>query len=283
MTTASPGSGLSLDLRALRRFAWFPFASLAGAVGFALIFGALTSTAGTASFRVNVVVNALPPLFGPAVAPGPFDYARLATSDDVVRSVAQANGVASEQLAPRLTAEARFNRPELDLRVTGANALALARAWQRAFSDAVSSQTAEIERQLVQPYTLQLEQARVLLARHAAIATTSADDRVAQQELKAAEENYETASKLAQSYEVVAATMKAQAFTVVGPHVESAGAGSPAGRLGAALAIGLLVGVAGALLLDYASRRRGRIVAIVDEAPGALRRDAERRTGASTR
>ena len=155
--------------------------------------------------------------------------------------------------------------------------------WQRAFGDAAAQQTPDIERRLVQPYALQLEQARAQLQQRASTSKSSPDDPAAQQQLKAAEENYETASKLAQSYEVVAATMKAQAFTVVAPHTQSAGVGSAAGRLGAAVAIGLLAGVIGAVLLDYAARRRTPSASSLDRAPAALSREAEPRRGSSTR
>jgi hypothetical protein len=104
-------------------------------------------------------------------------------------------------------------------------------------------------------------------------------DPAAQQQLSAAEENYETAARLAQSYEVVASTMKAQAFIVTGAHVQGAGVGSTRGRLGAAVAIGLLAGVIGALLLDFALRRRAAGAETIDRAPAALRRDIESRTG----
>jgi hypothetical protein len=277
------GAGLAPDLAALRRYFWLPLASLAVAVAAALIIGVVSSGSGEARFRVNVVVDALPPLFGPAVVPGPFDYARLATGDAVVQDVAQRSGVAVGQLKPRLTAEARFNKPEIEFKVTGANALAVARAWQSAFADAAAQQTPAIERALVQPYARQLDQASAQLQQAAVAAKASPDDPVAQQQLKAAEENYATASRLAQSYEVVATTMKAQAFTVVPPHTQSAGVGSTAGRLGAAVAIGLLAGVIGALLLDYAIRRRAPATGSLDSAPSALRREAERRTGSPTR
>ena len=54
-----------------------------------------------ARFRANVVVDALPPLFGPAVLPGPFDYAKLATSDAVVQHVARETGVTPDAAASR--------------------------------------------------------------------------------------------------------------------------------------------------------------------------------------
>jgi hypothetical protein len=283
VTTPINRAGLAPDLAALRRYLWLPAVTLVIAVAAALVIGTIRSHPEEARFRANVVVGALPPLFGPAVLPGPFDYAGLATSDAVVQSVAQTAGLSPDQLKPRLTAEASLNRPEIDFKVTGANALAIGRAWQRAFSDAAAQQTPDIERQLVRPYALQLDEARAQLQERASAAKASPDDPAAQQQLTAAEENYETASKLTQSYEVVASTMKAQAFTVVAPHTQSAGVGSPAGRLGAAVAIGLLAGIVGSLLLDYAMRRRTLAAGSLDHAPAALRREAEPRTGSSTR
>lgn len=271
--------GLAPDIAALRRYFWLPLASLAIAVAAALAIGAVASDSDTARFRANVLVDSLPPLFGPAVVPGPFDYAKLATSDAVVGDVAQQNGVAADSLKPRLTAEAQFSKPEINFKVTGANALAIARTWQRVFGDAAAQQTPDLQRQLVQPYALQLEQASQQLDRSAEAARVSPNDPAAQQQLKAAEENYETASKLAQSYEVVASTMKAQAFIVTGAHVQGAGVGSTKGRLGAAAAIGLLAGVIGALLLDFAMRRRVADAEPLDRAPASLRRDTESRTG----
>jgi hypothetical protein len=276
-------SGAAADLGAIRRHLWLPAAALVIAVAAALIIGAVRPGSDEARLRVNVVVDALPPLFGPAVAPGPFDYARLATSDAVVAEVAQKSGLSAEQLRPRLSAEPRFNRPEIDLKVTGGNALGIARTWQRVLGDAAARQTPVIERLLVQPYARQLDEASALLQQRAAAAKVSPDDAVAQQQLKAAEENYETASKLSQSYDVVANTMTATMFTVVAPHAQSAGARSTAGRLGAAVAVGLLAGVIGALALDYAIRRRTPIAGSLDDAPASIRRRAERRTGSTPR
>jgi hypothetical protein len=271
--------GLAPDIAALRRYFWLPLASLAIALGVALALGAITSDSDTARFRANVVVDSLPPLFGPAVVPGPFDYAKLATSDAVVADVARETGVTADALKPRLTAEAQFSKPEINFKVTGANALTVARTWQRIFGDAAAQQTPDLQRQLVQPYALQLEQASQQLDRSAEAARVSPSDPAAQQQLKAAEENYETASRLAQSYEVVASTMKAQAFIVTGAHVQGTGVGSTKGRLGAAVAIGLLAGVIGALLLDFAMRRRAADAETLDRAPASLRREAESRTG----
>ena len=278
-----PNAGLAPDIAALRRYFWLPIGALVLAVGAALVIGVVASPSNEARFRANVVVDALPPLFGPPVLPGPFDYARLATSDAVVQSVAQQTNVPVEQLKTRMTATASFNRPEIDFKVTGANALAITRTWQAAFADAAARQTPDLERLLVQPYARQLDEASAVLQRVAPAAQNSPGDPVAQQKLKAAEENYETASKLAQSYDVVATTMKAQAFTVVGPHVQSAGVGSTRGRLGVAAAIGLLAGIIGAVLLDVAMRRRASVAGSLDQAPAAMRREAERRADTSAR
>ena len=75
----------------------------------------------------------------------------------------------------------------------------------------------------------------------------------------------------------------AQAFTVVGPHVQSGGVGSTRGRLGAAVAIGLLAGIIGAVLLDVVMRRRASGAGSLDQAPAAMRREAERRADTSAR
>jgi len=248
-------AGLWRDLAALRRYAWLPAASIVIALVAALVIGELRPASGEARFRENVIVDALPPLFGPPVLPSPFDYARLATSDGVVQRVADEKGLTLEQLRPRLKAEARFNRPEIDFTVTGARALGIANTWREAFADEAAGQTADLEQQLTQPYQRQLEEARSMLQQRAADAKASPDDPVAKQQLAAAEDNYTTASKLSQSYEVVAQTMKATSLGVVAPHQQSAGVGSTAGRAGAALAIGLLVGVIGALALSAAARR----------------------------
>ncbi|HYM16384.1 MAG TPA: hypothetical protein VEZ14_12575 [Dehalococcoidia bacterium] len=270
-------SGLRHDLSALRRYLWLPVATLAVAVAAALVIGALRPSSGDARFRQNVVVDALPPLFGPPVTPSPFDYARLATSDAVVATVAQQAGVAPGALRPRLTATAAFNAPWIDFRVTGPNALAVARAWQQAFADAAASQTPVIERLLVADYARQLDQARALLQQRAADAQASPNDPVLKAQLTAAQDNYQTASRLSQSYDVVASTMKATALTVTAPHEQSAGVGSTAGRLGAAVAIGLLLGVAGALSLEALSRRRRAAPPAAGE-PAPLRPRPERTT-----
>ncbi len=249
--------GVSRDWGAIRRYLWLPVAAVAVAVAVALITGALWPTSGDARFRSTVLVDALPPLFGPAVLPSPFDYAKLATSDPVLRGVAQRTGVTTAQLRPRLSAQAQFNRAEIEFRVTGAGALGIARAWQQAFADAAAQQTPALERLLAAPYARQLDEARAQLEQQARAAAASPGDPAAQQQLKAAEANYETASQLSQSYEVVARTMTAQAVFPIPAREERTGLGSTPGRLGAAVAVGLLAGVLGALALDVAARRRG--------------------------
>ena len=269
----SQGTALARDLGALRRYFWFPLATLAVAVVVALTINAVRPGDSEARFRENVVVDALPPLFGPAVLPSPFDYARLASSDGVLTEVAGNSGVPVDQLRGRLNVEVRPNRPEVDFRVTGSASLRLARIWREAFAGAAARQTPDIERLLVQSYARQLDEARAVLEQRASDAARSPDDAVARQQLAAAQENFETASKLSQSYDVVAKTMRASSLPVVAPHTQSAGVGSMAGRLGASVAIGLLVGVGGVIALDVASRRRDRNRAPEPvEAPTAFRR-----------
>lgn len=280
IATRARGSGLGHDLSAIRRFGWLPVATLVVAVAGALALGALRPSSREARFRATVAVSALPPLFGPAVTPSPFDYARLATSDGVIGSVSTQTGVPVAPLRDNLRAQAQFNSAQIDFRVTGDNALAVARAWQGVFADAVAKETPAIERLLVQDYARQLDQARALLQQRAAEAAANPDDPVIASELKAAQDNYETASRLSQSYQVVASTMKAQALTAVAPHERSAGLGSTAGRLGAAVAVGLLAGVAGALALDYARRRRLAVAGepALEPAPAPFARRADRTT-----
>ncbi len=260
-TTSTRDSGLWRDLATLRRYAWLPALTVVIALVTALVIGELRPASDEARFRENVIVDALPPLFGPPVLPSPFDYARLATSDSVVGRVASEYGMSAAELRPRLKAEARFNRPEIDFTVTGPRALGIAHTWREAFADEAAGQTASLEQQLTQPYQRQLDEAAAMLQMRAADAKASPDDPVAKQQLAAAEENYATASKLSQSYEVVARTMKATSLGVVAPHQQSAGVGSTAGRAGAAVAIGLLAGVIGALALGAVSRR-GRLESV---------------------
>ena len=267
----SQRSGIGSDLGTLRRWFWLPLLTLAIAVGAALAIGAFSSSSGDARFRSTVIVDALPPLFGPPLIPGPVEYAALATSPPVIEAVARDTATTTEALRPRLTAEPRLTRPEIDFRVSGPNSLAVARIWRDAINDAVQRGTPDIELKLAEPYQRQLDQAQARLTAEAAAAKGAPDDAVAAQRLKAAQENYETASRLSQSYSVVAGTMKAQLFPATGPHLESAGTGSTRGRLGAAVAIGLLAGVIGAVALESLSRRRAPGDPH-DEAPAEMRR-----------
>jgi hypothetical protein len=269
---------LSRDIGALRRWIWVPITSVVVAVVMALAVAPLQGAPSDARFRMNVVVDALPPLFGPAVVPSPFDYARLATSDGVVGDVASRTGTQVQDLRPRMTAEARLDRPDIEFRVTGDGALAIARAWQESFASAASASTPDIERLLVQPYARQLDEARAQLVAAQAAADAAPDNATAQAELTAAKDNFETASRLSQSYEVVARTMRAQAFTLASPRTSSARLGSTLGRTAAAIAVGLIAGIAGALALDYAARRRAPTEARepIDARP-AFRSRAQRR------
>src|SRR5438105_10812983 len=84
--TGSPG--LAADLSAIRRYVWLPIVAVIVAVGAALVAGVVTPSSSEARFRMNVVIDALPPLFGPPALPSPFDYPRLATRDDLAPGVA---------------------------------------------------------------------------------------------------------------------------------------------------------------------------------------------------
>ncbi|MDI6857844.1 MAG: hypothetical protein QME71_05980 [Dehalococcoidia bacterium] len=74
-------------------------------------------------------------------------------------------------------------------------------------------------------------------------------------ELAAAEENYEVASRLAQSYEVVGDLMQVGVFTVKAPHLEETGVLSYASRFAAAGAFALVAGMLGAVGLGQLQSR----------------------------
>jgi hypothetical protein len=268
---ASRDARLWRDLGGLRRFFWIPLLSIAIAAGVALAVGSVAGDSDEARFRVNVVVDALPPLFGPPVLPGPFDYAALATNDEVLAEVAARTGTNAEALRGRLRAEPRANSPEINLIVRGNGALAIARAWEAALGEAAAAAAPDIERRLVEPYRTQAEQARRQLEAAAAAAAASPDDTVLAQELAAAAENYKTASMLVQSYDTVAATMRARAFTVKAPYAYGGGLASAQARLGAGVVIGLLAGVLAAIAADWATRRT-RAEDAIEDAPESLRR-----------
>ena len=251
-------AGLWRDLDAVRRYLWLPVATIAVAVIAALAINITNDDPHHARFRSAVFVDALPPLFGPAVLPSPFDYARLATSDGVVADVAGRTDTAPDDVRPRLRAEVRPDKPEIQFEVTGPRALDVARAWEQAFNEAAVAQTPSIERLLTTSYARQLDEARAALERTSAGVVANPDDLVARQELSAAQANYETASKLAQSYDVVARTIQARPVTVVPPRERSSVTGGTPGRIAAATALGLLAGVVGAVLLDMAARDRAR-------------------------
>ena len=271
MPHAPRDGGLFSDLGALRRWFWLPILTITIAVLAALAIGSVASPSSEARFRSTVLVDALPPLFGPPVLPGPVEYAALATDDTVVGEVSRDTGIAPDALRARMTAAPRFTQPQIDFTVTGPNALAIARVWRDAVNDAVIRETPGIELKLAQPYQQQLIEARSRLTAASAAAAGGADP-VAQQELKAAEENYETAARLSQSYNVVSATMQAQLLPATGPHLTTGGVGSTGGRLGAAVALGLIAGVIGALALEALSRRSRSPETAFDGAPADLPR-----------
>ncbi len=245
------------DLKALRRFFWLPILTIVLGVLAALALGAFSSPPSEARFRTNVIVDALPPLFGPPVLPGPFDYAALAMSDGVIDDVSSTSGVPAETLRARLKAEPRVNSPEITFAVTGVNSMSIARAWEASFAGAVVAETAGIQQRLVESYRVQLAEARTQLEAADAAGRGNAGDPARAQELVAAEENYETAARLVQSYDVVTATMKAKSFTASAPHLYGGGVGSGPSRVGAGALIGLVVGVLGALGLASVQASRG--------------------------
>lgn len=77
-------------------------------------------------------------------------------------------------------------------------------------------------------------------------------------ELAAAEENYEVASRLAQSYEVVGDLLQVGVFTVQEPHLRETGVLSYASRFAAAGAFALVAGMLGAVGLGQLQSRGRR-------------------------
>jgi hypothetical protein len=267
------------DLGALRRRWWIPVVTVVAGIAAALAAGLLTDGSDEARFRANVVVDALPPLFGPPVLPGPFDYAAVATSDAVVAPVSAEHGLSAEELRPRLSAEVRANTTEIDFAVTGNDALLIADTWNRIFAEQAEAQTPAIQARLTEPYVAQRDEAASRLDAASAEATANPDDAIAQAGLAAAQENYETAARLVQSYDIVRETMSAQSFTVRAPHDYGPILGPPLARAATGAVAGLVVGVLLVVILDALERRRVRADAKT-AAPPALRR-VEERTGSS--
>ncbi len=85
----------------------------------------------------------------------------------------------------------------------------------------------------------------------------SSDLERAVSELGAAEENYQVASRLAQSYQVVGDLLTVNVTTLREPQLDTAGKLDWLARLGAAAAFAAVVGVLGALALDRIPRRGG--------------------------
>jgi capsular polysaccharide biosynthesis protein len=272
-------SGLRRDLGVLRRLWWIPVLTVFVGIAAGLAAGWIANGDEQARFRANVVVNALPPLFGPPVLPGPFDYAAIATSDEVIERVAAEHGMPADDLRPRLAAEVRPNTSEIDFTVTGESSLAIATTWNRVFGEEASAQTPAIQARLTAPYILQQQEAAARLDAASAQAAANPDDPVARSALAAAEENFETASRLVQSYDIVRQTMTAQSFTVRAPHEFGAALGPPAARVAAGAVAGLVIGVLLVLTLDLLERRRASSEE-VESSPPSLRR-VEERTGSS--
>ena len=158
-------AGLGRDLRALRRLLWIPVVTVAVGIGAALLLGAFADGTQEARFRSNVVVNALPPLFGPPVLPGLSTTPLWRRVTPRVEQVAAQHSLSPEELRPRLTAEPRVNTPEIDFTVTGEDALAIAETWNQVFGEEAIAQTPRIQTELTLPYVTQRDEAGTRLNR----------------------------------------------------------------------------------------------------------------------
>jgi len=261
--------GLGRDLLALRRHLWFPVAALVLALAVAVGVGLAFSPSDEASFRVRVGLSAPPPLFGPPILPSTEDLARLAVSPEVLERAsgtlaAEGIRVSAEEMAGRVSASAGGGEGVISFTVkdgNGERALATARAWESAFVAVAQEEAPELERRAAAGYQAQLDVAASLLEEKRQAAAGEGPDSPAQQELEAAQENYQVASRLQQSYELVARMLRVDVITERVPYLKGGAALDWAGRMGAAVAFGVVVGVLGALGLEVLARRRLRDVA----------------------
>lgn len=261
--------GLGRDLLALRRHLWFPILVLAIALGAAAGIGLVATGDGEASFRARVTFSALPPLFGPPALPTAADLARFSTSPEVLERTSE--GLAEQgvqlpagELGPMMSTRVLPDEDTVEFVVkdAGGRSLAIARAWETALSAMAQERASDLERQAVADYGVQLQLAARLLEEKRQAAVGQPADSPAQAELAAAQENYEIASRLQQSYEVVAQMLRVDVTTERAPHVKGGGSLDWAGRLGAAAAFGIVVGVLGALGLEALARRRPAVATL---------------------
>ena len=261
--------GLGRDLLALRRHLWFPVAALVLALAVAAGVGLAFSPSDEAAFRVRVRLSVQSPLFGPPILPSTEDLARLAVSPEVLERAsgalaAEGIQVSAEEMAGRVSASVGGGEGAIGLTVkdgNGERALATARAWESAFAAVAQEQAPELERRAAVDYQAQIDVAASLLEEKRQAAAGQGADSPAQQELEAARENYQVASRLQQSYEVVARMLRVDLITERAPYLKGGAALDWAGRMGAAVAFGVVVGVLGALGLEVLARRRLRDVA----------------------
>ena len=270
--------GLGRDLLALRRHLWFPVTALILALAVAAGVGLAFSPSEEAAFRIRVGLSALPPIFGPPILPSTEDVARLGTSPDVLERASgtlarEGIQVSPEELAGRVSASVGGGEGVISFTVkdgNGERALATARAWESAFAAVAQEQAPELERRAAAGYQTQLDLAASLLEEKRQAAAAEGPDSPAQQELGAAQENYQVASRLQQSYELVARMLRVDVVTERTPYLKGGAALDWAGRMGAAAAFGVVVGVLGALGLEVLARRR--LLAIAPPAPAEAER-----------
>ena len=270
--------GLGRDLLALRRHLWFPVTALILALAVAAGVGLAFSPSEEAAFRIRVGLSALPPIFGPPILPSTEDVARLGTSSEALERAsgtlaAEGIEVSPEELAGRVSASVGGGEGVISFTVkdgNGERALATARAWESAFAAVAQEQAPELERRAAAGYQTQLDLAASLLEEKRQAAAAEGPDSPAQQELGAAQENYQVASRLQQSYELVARMLRVDVVTERTPYLKGGAALDWAGRMGAAAAFGVVVGVLGALGLEVLARRR--LLAIAPPAPAEAER-----------
>jgi hypothetical protein len=96
----------------------------------------------------------------------------------------------------------------------------------------------------------------------------SGDLQRAMAEMQAAEDNYQAAARVVQSYQVAASTIQAEATLLQSPHINRGGALEWATRLSVAVAIALVMSILGVLFLSRVRGRNARSV-VVSRGAGA--------------
>ena len=165
---------LRRDLRAISRHLWFIVLAFIVAIAAAAASFFLVTENPEAAFRTNIVLRRLPPPPGhPELVPSVDDFARLATSPDVLQKTsdtlaAQDIALSPDALASIVAAQPRPKQDTIDFIVEAADSdlsLTIARAWSDAFASLAPQAAPQLVRQASVQYQEQLQLAGEELAR----------------------------------------------------------------------------------------------------------------------